>query len=227
MHTPDDIDDPNPPKPTNPMRAFCMWTACSIRDPKAGHMQRELKLGVVGLASHAEDVQKEFHDMIGGDEPLGYAASGRARHPWATRLRTCGTRAVWAKRPRSTGLGTYFTGVGLRHVRRGRLESGGCPGHDRTPRGVKCCIGVGPVEGWSVSFFAGLGGYGSATICSTARCSRTAGPSTRSLSSARGSPASPCDMGLVLSLSQSFSTDAFETQEKAAEFGTLSVSWYF
>ena len=38
MHTPDDIDDPNPPKPTNPMRAFCMWTACSIRDPKAGHM---------------------------------------------------------------------------------------------------------------------------------------------------------------------------------------------
>ena len=39
MHTPDDIDDPNPPKPTNPMRAFCMWTACSIRDPKAGHMQ--------------------------------------------------------------------------------------------------------------------------------------------------------------------------------------------
>ena len=32
----------------------------------------ELKLGVVGLASHAEDVQKEFHDMIGGDEPMGW-----------------------------------------------------------------------------------------------------------------------------------------------------------
>ena len=80
----------------------------------------ELKLGVVGLASHAEDVQKEFHDMIGGDEPMGWDTQlpDEPVITWATRLRTCGTRAVWAKRPRlvpigHVGLGTYFTGVGL------------------------------------------------------------------------------------------------------------------
>ena len=32
----------------------------------------QLKLGVVGPASQAEDVQKDFHDLIGGDEPMGW-----------------------------------------------------------------------------------------------------------------------------------------------------------
>jgi hypothetical protein len=32
---------------------------------------------------------------------------------------------------------------------------------------------------------------------------------------------------LVVSLAATFSTDAFETQQESAEFGSLSASWFF
>ena len=80
-----------------------------------------------------------------------------------------------------------------------------------------------------MSFFAGLGGYGighylplDGTVFKDSRSVDTepfVGAGSLGFAVRHG--------GFVLSLSQSFSTDAFETQEKAAEFGTLSVSWYF
>ena len=191
-----------------------------------------------GPASHADNVQKEFHDLVGGDEPMGwdtqlpdepvinvgytvahllargqYGRIGRVatrprRHVGLARISPASASVCMA---RSAGIWWTLGGTALRE------------GFN-----AASTVGVGPVEGWSVSFFAGFGGYGIGTICrSTAPSSRTADPSTRSPSSAWARSASRCDMGVSCSASRSLLHRAFETQQKAAEFGTLSVSWYF
>ena len=90
-------------------------------------------------------------------------------------------------------------------------------------------VGVGPVEGWSVSFFGGIGGHAVAhylpldgTVFEDSRSVDTkpfVGNATFGLNVRHDK--------LVLSLATTFTTKAFETQEKSAEFGTFSVSWFF
>ena len=77
-------------------------------------------------------------------------------------------------------------------------------------------IGVGPVDGWSVSFFGGVGGYGighylplDGTVFKDSRSVDTepfVGTGSLGFAVRHG--------GFVLSLAASFSTDAFETQEE-------------
>ena len=132
----------------------------------------ELKLGVVGPASQADNVQKDFHDLIGGDEPMGWdtqlpnepvinigytvahlAAAGHA-----------GGSAQWRVVP----VGTVGVGNVL-HRRRSSASTEKSAGISWTPWvepalrtgfNAASTVGVGPVKGWSVSFFGGLGGYG-------------------------------------------------------------------
>jgi Uncharacterized protein conserved in bacteria (DUF2219) len=82
----------------------------------------QLKFGVLGPASHAEDLHRDFHDLVGGDEPMGWhaqlpdepvinigyamahlAAAGRAGESAERRVVPVGI----------AGAGTYFTGVGV------------------------------------------------------------------------------------------------------------------
>ena len=195
----------------------------------------ELKLGV-GPASHAEDVQKEFHDMIGGDEPMAGIRSFRTSpssmgytvaHLWhkgSVGERPSGDSfpsGTWVSAPTSPVSDSMYGEVGWNLV--------DALGTTALREGLNAAstVGVGPVEGWSVSFFAGLGGYGSATICSTARCSRTAGPSTRSPSSARACSASPCDMGARAQLLAVVLHRCVRNAGKGGRVRHLSVSWYF
>ena len=135
--------------------------------------------------------------MIGGDEPMGWDAQlpdepvinvgYTVAHLW--HKGSVGETAEWRLVPIGhVGLGTYFTGVGLGMYGEVGWNLVDALGTTAIREGLNAAstVGVGPVEGWSVSFSPVSAVIGSATIClSTARCSRTAGPSTRSLSSAR------------------------------------------
>ena len=72
MNTPDDIQDPNPPEDDQPYAGVLyVDSLLYARKERWAHVW-QLKAGVVGPASQAESVQKKVHDLIGGDEPLGW-----------------------------------------------------------------------------------------------------------------------------------------------------------
>ena len=240
MHTPDDIEDPNPPESDQPYAGVLYVDSLLYARNERWTHAWELKLGVVGPASHAENVQKEFHDMVGGDEPMGWDTQlpdepvinvgYTVAHLWHDGK--VGETAEWRLVPIGhVGLGTYFTGVGLGMYGEVGWNLVDALGTTALREGLNAAstVGVGPVEGWSVSFFAGLGGYGighylplDGTVFKDSRSVDTepfVGAGSLGFAVRHG--------GFAVSLAMSFSTDAFETQEKAAEFGTLSVSWYF
>jgi hypothetical protein len=240
MHTPDDIQNPNPPLTDQPYAGVLyLDSVLYVRSERWAHAW-ELKLGVVGPASQAEDVQREFHQMIGSDEPMG----------WDTQLPnepvinvgfttahllaegSAGGTAKWRLVPVGhAGLGTYFTGVGLGMYGELGWNLVDALGGTALREGLNAAstVGVGPVDHWSVSFFGGLGGHAIAhylpldgTVFKDSRSVDTksfVGNASIGVVMRKG--------GFVLSLANTFFTDAFETQEKATEFGTLGLSWYF
>lgn len=240
MHTPDDITDPNPPADDQPYAGVLyVDSLLYARKERWAHVW-ELKVGVVGPASQAENVQRDFHELIGGDEPMGWdtqlpnepvinigytvahlAAAGHA-----------GQSAEWRVVPVGTvGAGTYFTGVGAGVY--GELgwnlvdALGGTA--LRTGLNAASTVGVGPVDDWSVAFFGGLGGYGVAhylpldgTVFHDSRSVESKpfiGMGSLGFALRRG--------GFALSLAATFFTDTFDEQRENAEFGTVSLSWDF
>ena len=90
-------------------------------------------------------------------------------------------------------------------------------------------VGVGPVNGWSVAFFGGLGGYG---VAHYLPLDGTVFHDSRSVDSKPFIGTGTIGIAVrhhsfVLNLAGTFFTDMFETEKKNAEFGTLSLSWYF
>lgn len=240
MHTPDDITIPNPPEDDQPYAGILYVDSVLYALKERWAHAWELKLGVVGPASLAEDTQKAFHDLIGGDEPMG----------WDTQLPdepvinvgltsahllaqgNAGGSAKWRLVPvGNVSLGTYFTGAGLGMYGELGWNLVDALGGTSLREGLNAAstVGVGPVDGWSVSFFGGLGGHAIAhylpldgTVFKDSRSVDTkpfVGNVSLGMAVRHG--------GFALSLATTFSSKAFETQEKSAEFGTLSVSWYF
>jgi hypothetical protein len=131
----------------------------------------------------------------------------------------------------TVALGNYFTGVAggmYGEVGWNLVDAMGTTAL-RSGFNAASTIGVGPVDGWSVAFFGGFGGYGVAHYLpldgTVFRDSRSVdsepliGTGTIGISVRR--------RGFMLSLAQTYFTDMFETERKNAEFGTLSVSWFF
>jgi hypothetical protein len=99
----------------------------------------------------------------------------------------------------------------------------------RTGLNAASTVGVGPVRGWSVAFFGGLGGYG---IAHYLPLDGTVFKDSRSVDSEpfvgfSSIGASVRHGRFALGLAGSFHTDTFETERNSAEYGTLSLSWYF
>ena len=66
MHTPDDITNPNPPEDDQPYAGVLYVDSLLYARKERWTHVWQLKLGVVGPASQAEDVQRDFHDLVGG-----------------------------------------------------------------------------------------------------------------------------------------------------------------
>jgi len=241
IDTPDDIADPNPSPDDQPYAGILyVDSLLYARKGRWAHAW-ELKLGVVGPASQADDAQRTLHDWIGSDEPMGWNTQlpnepvvnvGYTAAYLAAAGHVGGSRVQWRVVPVGTvGAGTYFTGVGVGvygEVGWNLVDALGITAL-RTGLNAASTVGVGRVKPWSVSFFGGVGGYG---VAHYLPLDGTVFHDSRSVES---EPAigmgsfglSVRHEGLVVSLAATFFTDTFKEQEQSTEFGTLSVSWDF
>lgn len=240
MYTPDNINDPNPPEDDQPYAGILYVDSLLYAKTKNWAHAWDLKLGVVGPSSQAENVQKGVHNLIGSDEPqgwdtqlpdepvinLGYTAA------YLAAAGNVGGLAEWRIVPVGTiGLGTYFTGAGL-----GIYSEFGWNLVDalgvtalRTGLNAASTVGVGPVIGWSVALFGGIGGYGvihylplDGTVFTDSRSVDSEpfiGMASLGFSVRHGR--------LALSYALTYFTKTFETERENPEFGTVSLSWFF
>lgn len=72
IHTPDDITLESPPLDDRPYAGILYLDSVVYRQSPTMNDAWTLRLGVVGPASHADDTQTWFHDVIGADEPRGW-----------------------------------------------------------------------------------------------------------------------------------------------------------
>ena len=171
MHTPDDITVANPPLDDQPY-AGVLYLDSTIYAKKERWVHAwQLRVGVVGPASQAENVQKWIHEVTDSDEPMG----------WDTQLPNepvlnvgytgtyllaqghLGKSAGWRIIPvASAALGNYFTGAGLGLYGEVGWNLVDALGGTALRQGFNAAstVGVGPVDGWSVSLSGGVVGYG-------------------------------------------------------------------
>lgn len=240
MNTPDDITIPNPSEDDQPYSgALYVDSALYAHKPNWTHAW-QLRLGVVGPTSHADDVQREFHELIGVDEPQGWhtqlpdepiinldytvahrVAAGR----W-------GRKAEWRVVPVATvGVGNYFTGVGLGvygEIGWNLVDALGATAL-RSGLNAASTVGVGPQDRWSISIFGGASAYG---IAHYLPLDGTLFRNSRSVDSK--STLGMASFGLclrrnnfTLSFAQTHFRDTFHTQRQGTDFGTFSLSWFF
>ena len=163
MHTPDDITIPDPPLDDEPYAGVLYVDSMLYAKKDRWAHVWQLKLGVVGPASQAENAQKDFHDLVGGDEPMGWdtqlpdepvinvgytvahmTAAGRVGRNSAN-----GAWSPWEQPPSALispapELGVYGE-VGWNLVDAFGITA------LRTGLNTASTVGVGRVQGWSVS----------------------------------------------------------------------------
>ena len=240
MYTPDDIKVANPPEDDQPYAGVLyLDSVLYARRDRTEHAW-SLKVGVVGPASQADDTQKRFHHVIGADQPKGWDTQlpneplvnvgYSVAHLWVQG--DVGKTAKWRLVPvGSLALGNYFTGAaaGMYGEVGWNLVDALGTSALRSGFNAASTAGVGPVNGWSVAFIGGLGGYG---VAHWLPLDGTVFHDSRSVDSKPLIGTGTIGVavrhhGLTLSLVRTFFTETFDTERANAQFGTLSVSWYF
>ncbi|WP_445400780.1 lipid A deacylase LpxR family protein [Zobellella sp. An-6] len=240
MNTPDDIREPNPSADDQPYSGI-LYVDSTLYARKGDWTHAwQLKLGVVGPASQADEVQREFHQLIGADQPrgwdtqlpnepvvnLGYTAAHLAA------AGSVGGSAQWRLVPVATaGLGNYFTGAGLGvygEVGWNLVEALGMTAL-RSGLNAASTVGVGPRNHWSVSFFTGAGAYG---VIHYLPLDGTLFRDSRSVDSEPVVGMGSYGFSLrrdkfALSFSRTLFSESFETQRQDTDFGTVGISWLF
>jgi hypothetical protein len=240
MHTPDDIDDPNPPLDDQPYAGVLYLDQNLYAKGERWAHVWQLRLGVVGPASQAEDVQKWFHDLIGEDEPMGWDTQ-LPNEPVINVAYTgsyllargqLSPSASWRVIPvANAGLGTYFTGMGLGLYGEIGWNLVDALGGTALRQGFNTAstVGVGPVDAWSVSLSGGVAGYGVVHYLpldgTVFRDSRSV--DTEPLIGMVTVGISVRYRSFVAFLGRTNYTKTFATERENAEFGTLSLSWCF
>jgi hypothetical protein len=240
MHTPDEIEDPDPPLDDQPYAGVLYLDSVVYAKNERWAHAWQLRIGVVGPASHADDVQRWFHDVTGNPKPQG----------WSTQLPNepiinvgytgsyllaqgdLGGSASWRVIPvANVGLGNYFTGAGAGLYGEIGWNLVDALGGTALRQGFNAAstVGVGPLKGWSVSLSGGIMGYGvvhylplDGTVFKDSRSVDTEpfiGMGTLGFSVRHKS--------FVLFVGRTYFTKTFETERRRPEFGTMSFSWYF
>ena len=240
MHTPDDIRNANPPTNDQPYAGLLyVDSVLYARKERRAHAW-QLKLGVVGPSSQADNMQKRAHKIMGADEPKGWSTQLQDEPIVNVGFMTAyllaegrvGKSAAWRVIPvGSAALGNYFTGVGVGlygEVGWNLVEALGGTAL-RSGFNAASTVGAGPVRGWSVSFSGGLGGYG---VAHYLPLDGTVFRNSRSVDSKPFVGMATLGMtvrnrGFVLGLAATYFSDTFKHQRERPEFGTLSLSWYY
>lgn len=240
MFTPDDITVSKPPKDDQVYAGVLYLENVIYAKSDRWIHAWQLRLGVVGPSSQAEQVQTWMHRVVGSDKPMG----------WDTQLPnepvinvgytgaylltqgSLGRSAAWRIVPvANAGLGNYFTGVGVGLYAEVGWNLVNALGGTALRQGFTAAstVGVGPTDRWSVSLSGGLAGYGVArylpldgTMFRDSQSVNTEpfiGIATLGISARRG--------GFVFFLGQTYFTKTFETARQNTQFGTLSLSYIY
>jgi len=240
MNTPDDITEPNPDTDDQPYSGILYVDSILYARQRDWTHAWQLRLGVVGPASHAEGVQKDFHKLIGSDEPLGWDTQlpnepvvnfGYTVAHLAAAGRT-GDSAEWRVVPVATaGIGNYFTGAGIGLYGEIGWNLADALGVTALRSGLNAAttLGVGPQDRWSVSFFGGVGAYG---VVHYLPLDGTVFHDSRSVDSEPVIGMGSFGFCLRrdrfnLSYSRTIYSKTFETEREGTDFGTVSLSWIF
>lgn len=238
MHTPDDITLVEPPLDDQPYAGvLSVDSVLYARSARWTHAW-QLKAGIVGPAARADQVQREFHEAIGADEPMGWDSqlpdepflNAGLTSAYLWKEGRAGEFAQWRLVPVGhVGVGNYFTGVGLGLYGEIGWNLVDAFGGTSLREGLTAAssVGVGPVHGWSLSFFGGVGGHAVAHYLPLdgSLFSDTRSVDTNPFIGSATVGASLRHGHLAVSLATTFSSKAFDGQDQGAEFGTLSVSW--
>ena len=240
MHTPDDIENPDPPLDDQPYAGVLyLDSAIYTRQERWAHAW-QLRVGVVGPASHADDVQRWYHEVTGNHKPMGWSTQMPNElvvnvgytGSYLLAAGELGGSASWRVIPvANVGLGNYFTGAGLGlygEIGWNLVDAFGGTALRQGFNGAST-VGVGPVKGWSVSLSGGVAGYGvvhylplDGTVFKDSRSADSEpfiGMGTLGLSVRHDN--------FVFFLGRTYFTKTFETERRRPEFGTMSLSWYF
>lgn len=240
MHTPDDITVPDPPMDDQPYAGIMyLDSVVYARGEHATHAW-QLRLGMVGPSSQADHLQTSFHKAIDRDRPMG----------WHTQLPNepivnvgytgahllaqgdVGKSATWRLVPVvNAGLGNYFTGAGLGMYAEFGWNLVDALGGTALRQGFNAAstVGVGPVDRWSVSLSGGVAGYGVAHYLpldgTVFRHSRSV--DTKPFIGMATFGLTVRHRDLVFFAGRTFFTKTFDTERERAEFGTMSLSWFY
>jgi hypothetical protein len=239
MHTPDDITVPDPPIDDQPYAGVLYLDSAIYAKSERWTHAWQMRIGVVGPASQADNTQRWIHEVVGSDEPMG----------WKTQLPNepilnvgytgmyklaqgdLGKSATWRVAPVvSAAVGNYFTGVGVGLYGEVGWNLVDAAGGAALRQGFNAAstVGVGPVDRWSVSLSGGVMGYGvvhylplDGTVFSDSLSVDTEpliGMATLGITVRH--------RGLVFFVGRTYYSKTFETERSRASFGTLSLSWY-
>jgi len=238
MHTPSDITIKDPPLTEQPYAGILYVDSVLYARSDTWSHAWELKLGTSGQASGAASTQRHFHQIIGADEPMGWRTQipeepivnlgYTAAHLW--KHGDLGD-AQWRVIPvGSVSLGTYFTGASAGMYGEFGWNLVNALGGTSLREGLNAAstVGVGPVQGWSVSFFGGVGAHAVAHYMpldgTLFRDSRSV--DTKPLIGNATIGASLRHGRFAASLSDNFSTKAYDGQDTGTGFANLSLSWF-
>ncbi|WOX50221.1 lipid A deacylase LpxR family protein [Aeromonas sp. XH] len=238
INTPDDIGEPHPDVDDQPYSGVLVVDSTLYARRWDWNHAWQLRLGVVGPASQADDTQREFHRLIGADKPQGWDTL-LPNEPvvnlnyTVAHLAAAGHTAAeleWRLVPLATaGVGNYFTGAGVGLYGEIGWDLVDALGVTALRSGLNAAstVGIAPQNRWSVSLFGGGGAYGvvhylplDGTLFRTSHAVDTEpviGMGSFGFCLRRGK--------LTLGFARTFFTETFDTQREQTDFGTLSLSW--
>jgi lipid A 3-O-deacylase len=238
MNTPDDITMPEPSQSDQPYSGILSLDSLLYVQQRDWTHAWQLKLGIVGPAAKAGPIQRRLHRLIGADEPMGwhtqlpnepivnvgYSVAHRAASG------TLGQSVEWRVVPVGTvGVGNYFTGAGLGVYGEFGWNLVDALGVTALRSGLNAAstVGVGRMDRWSVSIFAGVGAYAVAHYLpldgTVFRQSRSVEAGHRMTLNSAGFCLRRDD--LTVSFSWTRFPNVFDTERKGTDFGTMSLSW--
>ena len=238
IFTPESLLAPNPPLDERPYAGVLFFdTSLMTRDERT-LSSWFLRLGVAGEPSMAEEFQKELHEWFGADRPRGWSHQVRDEflvnvgfeRRDRTSERSLGGGLVFDVTPNVGGAaGNYITGLnaGVR-VRIGKELPRDMGSQAMRTFGRHPAIVDAPDRRTQSFFFVGADG---SAIAHFLPIDGNVLADGRGIDSKNFVASGTAGFTLIggsfrLTVSYTLLSDSYETQERAGQFGTISVAWF-
>ncbi len=239
MHTPDDITHPDPPLHWAPYAGVLYLDSVLYSRHEQWGQAWNVRLGVVGPSSHADSTQRKFHEWVDADKPRGWHTQlpdelivnvgYTAGYIWQEG--DFGLTGSWRVVPLvNVEAGNYTTAMGIGLLAEAGWNLPEALGVSSLGQGLDTAMtmGAGPQEEWSVSFFAGIGGYAIAHYLpldgTVFKDSRSVESDPRAVMVSGGIALRRS--AFALSIGVSYLNSSFDNVREGLDYGIVSLAWY-